>query len=190
VPNVNKPIALDGKNLTIINLADLALPKGHFMWNCSKCKEQCEDNFDSCWSCGTGRDGSAPPPELSESRSKPNTTQSTQQLLVGKRGVISRYSDAYTVAHTITGLGSTIKGIGVIIGLVIALMGFHVADSTQSGQLALEGLILGVIVCIPIYILGILVSTLGQILKATIDTAVHTSPMLTKDDMKKIMSLD
>ena len=30
------------------------------MWKCSKCKEKIEDNFDSCWSCGTTRDGSAP----------------------------------------------------------------------------------------------------------------------------------
>ena len=30
------------------------------MWKCPKCKEKCEDNFDSCWSCGTGRDGSPP----------------------------------------------------------------------------------------------------------------------------------
>ena len=27
------------------------------MWKCKKCKETCEDTFDSCWNCGTGRDG-------------------------------------------------------------------------------------------------------------------------------------
>jgi uncharacterized membrane protein YhaH (DUF805 family) len=27
------------------------------MWICPKCKEECEDTFDSCWNCGTGRDG-------------------------------------------------------------------------------------------------------------------------------------
>lgn len=43
------------------------------MWKCAKCKEECEDNFDSCWSCGTGRDGSAPPPKISESQREPNT---------------------------------------------------------------------------------------------------------------------
>lgn len=30
------------------------------MWKCPKCKEESEDNFDSCSSCGTGRDGSPP----------------------------------------------------------------------------------------------------------------------------------
>ena len=34
------------------------------MWKCSSCAEECEDNFDLCWKCGTGRDGS-PPAQLS-----------------------------------------------------------------------------------------------------------------------------
>ena len=38
------------------------------MWKCPKCAEECEDNFDRCWSCGTGRDGS-PSAELSPERS-------------------------------------------------------------------------------------------------------------------------
>jgi len=43
------------------------------MWICQKCKEESEDTFDSCWSCGTPRDGSAsaePPPERSSTVSK------------------------------------------------------------------------------------------------------------------------
>ena len=103
---------------------------------------------------------------------------------------MSRYSDAYIVARTITDLGATIKFIGIVIGAGIALIGFYAADSAHSGQLAIGGIILGVIVSIPIFILGILVAAQGQILKATLDTAVHTSPLLTKDDMQKIMSLD
>lgn len=27
------------------------------MWNCPKCNEASEDNFDSCWKCGAGRGG-------------------------------------------------------------------------------------------------------------------------------------
>lgn len=27
------------------------------MWNCSKCKEKVDDEFEICWSCGTTRDG-------------------------------------------------------------------------------------------------------------------------------------
>jgi uncharacterized protein YbjQ (UPF0145 family) len=30
-------------------------------WTCSSCSEEIEKDFDSCWSCGTGKDGSEPP---------------------------------------------------------------------------------------------------------------------------------
>lgn len=31
------------------------------MWTCSACGSTVEDNFDVCWNCGTGRDGTADP---------------------------------------------------------------------------------------------------------------------------------
>jgi predicted nucleic acid-binding Zn-ribbon protein len=30
------------------------------MWKCTKCGEQIEDDFEGCWNCGTGKDGSPP----------------------------------------------------------------------------------------------------------------------------------
>jgi hypothetical protein len=34
--------------------------KGDHMWICSKCGETSDDDFDVCWKCQTGRDGSPP----------------------------------------------------------------------------------------------------------------------------------
>ncbi len=31
------------------------------MWNCSKCGEKVEDDFDVCWSCGTTKEGTPSP---------------------------------------------------------------------------------------------------------------------------------
>lgn len=31
------------------------------MWKCKGCAETNDDSFDSCWKCGTGKDGSPPP---------------------------------------------------------------------------------------------------------------------------------
>ena len=31
------------------------------MWNCKNCHEAIEDNFDACWKCGTGKDGTPDP---------------------------------------------------------------------------------------------------------------------------------
>jgi len=34
------------------------------MWTCSKCNEQLDDRFDSCWQCGTAQDGTPPPDDF------------------------------------------------------------------------------------------------------------------------------
>lgn len=36
------------------------------MWTCIKCGEEVEDQFDACWKCGAGKDGSEPMDESQE----------------------------------------------------------------------------------------------------------------------------
>ena len=57
------------------------------MWICKKCKEESEDNFESCWNCSTPRDGSpsvAPDSECSspESEARPSLVPSPSQSSV------------------------------------------------------------------------------------------------------------
>ena len=47
----------------------------------------------------------------------------------------------------------------------------------------------GGIVFLVFYVVGVIVSAQGQILKAGLDTSVHTSPFVSNDDKAKIMSL-
>jgi hypothetical protein len=161
------------------------------MWKCPKCKEECEDNFDSCWSCGTGRDGAPPVEPFSEpgsiaSEASSLSSSAARPTKGGRRSVMSRYTDAYIIARTITAIGATVKFVGLALGGCIAVVGL--VASSQSAQFAVGGVILAVIVAIPIYVLGILAQ--GQILKATLDNAVNSSPLLSKDEMRQIMSLD
>jgi len=103
-----------------------------------------------------------------------------------------RYQDAYLVARATAAIGQTVKTIGIVLGIVVALGALIFASQTQgteSAGLLIGGLLLGAIVGIPLYILGILVAAQGQVLKATLDAAVHTSPFLEKQDMAKIMSI-
>ena len=104
------------------------------------------------------------------------------------KGMLSRYTDAYRVARTVTGFGATVKAVAVIIGLLIGFTAL--LAGSQSLLYTVGGAILGIIVAVPIFILGVLVSAQGQILKATLDTAVNSSQLLTKDEMQQIMSLD
>ena len=65
-----------------------------------------------------------------------------------------------------------------------------IAVGAQGGtQVGIAGFIIAFIVAIPIYVLGILVAAQGQILKATLDTAVTNSPFLKKEEMARVMSL-
>jgi hypothetical protein len=108
----------------------------------------------------------------------------------------SRYRDGYIVARFTTGVGTTIKAIGLILAVIIAIGIFSIgASSPQFGMRrdptpgAIVGVVLGGMVFTFFYVIGILVSAQGQILKASLDSAVNSSPFLTNEHRAKIMSL-
>jgi len=77
-------------------------------------------------------------------------------------------------------------GLGVLIALAAVVLG---SAGGKGAEAFFAGLLLGAVAAIPIYILGVLVSAQGEVLKATLDTAVHGSPFLKKEDMARVMSL-
>jgi len=101
-----------------------------------------------------------------------------------------RYQDAYLVARATTGIGAVVKfvgiGLGVLVWLVMVILG---SQANRTGEAFLGGLVFGAVVAIPLYVLGVLVSALGEVLKATLDTAMHGSPFVKKEDMARVMSL-
>ncbi len=116
------------------------------------------------------------------------TPQTTDEQIFSSVG--TRYRDAYLVASAVAAIGVAVKAIGIILGLLIMcaglLAGIH---GDGAPQFIFGGLLLGAIVAIPIFVLGVLVSAQAQVLKATLDTAVHSSPFLKKEDMARVMSL-
>lgn len=101
----------------------------------------------------------------------------------------ARYRDAYWTARTINGTGQTIKALGIALGLFLALAGAGAAYRFGPTSL-LAALIFGAAVGLPIYALGVLVAAQGQVLKASLDTAVNTSRLLSLDEMRQILSMD
>jgi hypothetical protein len=101
-----------------------------------------------------------------------------------------RYQDAYLVARTTTGIGGAVKIIGIVLGVLILLAVVIIGSQTDKVLQSFgAGLLVGAVVAVPLYVLGVLVSAAGQALKATLDTAVHSSPFLKKEDVAKVMSL-
>jgi hypothetical protein len=100
-----------------------------------------------------------------------------------------RYRDAYLVAKVTDGFGGMIKGIGIVIAVLLALVSLMLMGKDASFALGVVMLMSGIIAGVWIYIAGVLVSTQGQILKASLDGAVNSSPFLADEHKAKIMSL-
>jgi predicted RNA-binding Zn-ribbon protein involved in translation (DUF1610 family) len=98
--------------------------------------------------------------------------------------VVSRYSDAYFNARAIVGFGTAIK----IIGIVVAAL-FVVGSLLADARYLLIAVPFALVIGAMFFLMGIFVSAQGQILKATLDGAVNSSPFLTNNQRAKIMSL-
>jgi len=112
--------------------------------------------------------------------------------------VMNRYRDAYRVANTIVAIGNTIKILGIVVWILLILGLLYLGSRGSSGFLQQESslaiaLIAGVIGGAPVallfWLLGILVNSQGQILLASLDEAVNTSPFLTNEQKAEAMSL-
>ncbi len=99
-----------------------------------------------------------------------------------------RYKNAYAKAKAIDDVGFTIKTLAIALGMIIVFGGLII--SIEEGlSFFVWSLVSGAATAIPFYILGIIISAQGQILKATLDTAVNTSPFLADDEKANAMSL-
>ena len=170
------------------------------MWKCPNCREEVEDNFDVCWNCQTGKDGTVP--ETYFAAAKPNVrdrgnVKDGPQVKVRDSSeaasLMKRYTDAYLVARAINRFGSLIKVIAIVLAIALVAIGFLVAAQNGPTEpisyLGIMGIFAGIISGALFYIIGVLVSAQGQILKASLDGAVNNSPFLTNEHRKKIMSL-
>jgi hypothetical protein len=108
--------------------------------------------------------------------------------------VLSRYRDGYRVARTAVGLGTFVKVLGVLLGLLIGFGAFALVDSLGQGPRGgivglLLGLFLGGGAFALFFVLGVILSSLGQLKKAALDAAVNSSPFLTNEERAEVMSL-
>lgn len=176
-------------------------------WMCQACgNKHNRDDRTNCWHCGAGRDGALPanPQTLGEiDRTEPASQsyaptppqQSYSNPLpegVEVRTLMSRYGDAYTVARVTVGFGDVIKIIGMMLAGVIVLLTLLAAGQTEGGlsfAMFLMGLVFAAFVGVLFYLFGVMVSAQGQILEASLDGAVNSSPFLTNEHRAKIMSL-
>jgi hypothetical protein len=132
---------------------------------------QCNKDLSQPAESGAAPAGGAPQPESTP----PNMA------------ILRRYQDAYLTARAITVFGTTVKTLAIVLGGFATLIGLGALS--QSGTMGFIAIGSGITFAISVHVLGILVSAQGQILQAALDTAVNTSPILTQEEMRQIMSL-
>jgi hypothetical protein len=49
------------------------------MWQCTRCRETSEDNFDVCWNCGTSKDGTEDPAFARAEDAEPDAEETTSR---------------------------------------------------------------------------------------------------------------
>lgn len=123
---------------------------------------------------------------------------------------IKRYIDLYRTARLLNGLGTTVKVLAFIVGAIIFAFWFFLGagasvaqqqnapfgpgSASQTGPIMFYvclviGAVFGALTTGLLFLLGVLISAQGQLLKAQADGAVHTSPFLTNEERATAMSL-
>jgi hypothetical protein len=128
----------------------------------------------------------------------PNLQQATQRNFIS-----GRYADAYLKANFQTNLGGGVKRLSLAIGGGVAGLALLYALTQlipQPGMFGASANIIGVALGFSAaiigaamggigWILGTLISSQGQLLKATLDSAVNSSPFLDDSERARMMSL-
>jgi hypothetical protein len=102
--------------------------------------------------------------------------------------LVNRYDDAYLLSKTINSAGQSIKLVGFVIAGVFVLVGFLAAKTVVGITGTLVAFLFGAAGGILLYGLGVLICAQGQILMAALDTAVNSSPILSKDEIRAILT--
>ncbi len=154
------------------------------MWRCAKCQEESEDHFDACWSCGAARGATAAagtasgvpatPPKVPDSVARERT-----QLYA------ARYKSARDVVRFVGVASSLTKAIGFLLGLG-CLIGALMTNPSGGSLIIGTGMAFAIIVLF--WALGALLAAIAEILRAMLDTAIHTSPLLTRAEVERLIT--
>jgi hypothetical protein len=110
---------------------------------------------------------------------------------------VQRYADLYRAAKVMTGLGDTVKVVGLVSAGVIFMVWFLMAVAAAQGfggalaffMCLIIGAAFGALIGGVFFLLGVLISAQGQLLMSHADSAVHSSPFLSDQQRAAAMSL-
>ncbi len=178
---------------------------------CTSCANEIPLGVAKCPNCGTAAEDLAiatDRPRASEPPINAGDSIRTQRKSPRFDALTSRYADAYKAARFIVGLGKVVKLLSIIIAVLFLIgaggfaliVGLALLSQAEKNPMAFytAGPVFWASILIAFwaaiigffgYLMGVFVSAAGQIQRATLDTAVNSSPHLTNDEKASIMSL-
>lgn len=122
------------------------------------------------------------PAEVQEKVPLLNASTVLAERSIDSAGLEKRYREGYAAARFIVGVGDTVKILGIMASCVLFFAAFF-----AKGPFVVLGLVAALIVGGIFYIAGVLISAQGQLLLATLDTAVNSSPLLDNGQKAQIL---
>jgi formate-dependent nitrite reductase membrane component NrfD len=120
----------------------------------------------------------------------------SQPVGVDTKRVISRYHAVYLTASWIVFWGYVLIIGAIVVGVLIAIgscvwAGYTYKDDSDAQlKTCVGGIFVGVSVAIPVIISGFFSLVAGQILRAFVDTAVNTSPLISNSQKAFVMGVN
>jgi hypothetical protein len=163
--------------------------------HCPSCGVEIEGDASSCLFCGA-----ALRPEFAQMATdvSPTAHRVAHENRPAQKDrsaqTMERYREGYVHARAINAFGATVKMAALIPGVILVYAGYEVFGSSGSGSvigvfggvaIALAGFLLGGLG----WVLGVLVQSAGQSMKAHFDCAVNGSHFLNDDQRAEVMSL-
>ena len=131
---------------------------------CPSCGAESASTAKYCYNCNAvlrPTPGEAQPPAAGAIHTAPT-------------GRFAPYDDAYSVSRAVISAGNAVKVVaGILVGIV--LIASIIAADQFGGAAVVLGVVYAATIGAALYVLGVLLSAVGQILRATLDTAVNTS---------------
>ncbi len=118
--------------------------------------------------------------------------------------VMKRYNDAYRVAKAVIALGTTLNVLGALVALLLFggaflyttqghTVGSHPAHRSNGGgdvAVQIASFFAASFVWLVFYVFSVIIRAQGQMLRASLDGAVHSSPFLNDDERAQAMRVD
>lgn len=102
--------------------------------------------------------------------------------------VENRYKDAYRVTSSIVFIGGLVKVAGVVVGIGGSLILLDALPKSSAAKVSV--MVVAAVVMFLFWVIGVAIAAQGQILMASLDSAVHSSPFLSDAQRARVMSLD